>query len=222
MASKLGEELAARAKTLDDLTKQGADLRAKAADQFQKAIANNAAASAEAKTLGTELGTWGNDQRFSKAPEKKAWDQLRQTYHLNVFKLLEAEAYNALGDLYAGQAAQLEARQKLAASISKTLQEAGVTAPPTLADNGELAKATQAAGNAYTEAAKRFVDVYEGSGTPTDVKQAAKISRIFSLYGQYLNGDKGKLSEAKAAVKEAFNDPKTDPMVATFPAELRA
>lgn len=223
LATKFGQELAEKGKALEDLYKRAADLRGQAIKEFEESAKNNASASNEAKSLATTLGQWSNDEKFSKAPERKAWDQLRALYHLNVFKLLEGEAHTTLGTLYSNQAAQQDARAKLVASISKTLQEAGVAMPAALSAADE-SKATEAAGKAYTTAGEKFVEVYEGSGTPKDVQQAARLFRIFTAYGQYLNGDKAKLGDAKSAYKsyqESLTDPKDDPMARWIPADVR-
>jgi hypothetical protein len=219
-AAKLGTELAAHAKTLDDLTKQAATLRAQAAKHFETAASQNASAANDARALGGELMQWSNKEGFGQSPQRKAWDQLRNVYHLNVFKLLQAEALNALGNLHGNQAAMEEARANLAAGIAKTLQEAKVNAPASLTAPKDT-KATEASNKAFGEAAQVFMDVYSVAGTPKDAQQAAKISRIFSFYGQYLNGDKAKLGDAKAAYKEAFSDSKDDPLIPLMPAEVR-
>jgi hypothetical protein len=219
-AAKLGTELAAHARKLDDLTKQAAELRAQAAKHFDAAAKQNAAAANDARALGGELMQWSNKEGFSQAPQRKAWEQLRNAYHLNVFKLLQAEALNAIGNLYAHEAATEEARANLAAGIASTLQEAKVNAPATLTAAKET-KATEASNKAFAEAAKIFLDVSSVAGTPKDAQQAAKISQIFSFYGQYLNGDKAKLGDAKAAYKEAFSDSKDDPLITLMPAEVR-
>jgi hypothetical protein len=163
---------------------------------------------------------WSNKEGFSQSPQRKAWDQLRAVYHLNVFKLLQAEALNALGNLYSHQAVLEEARVNLAGGIARTLQEAKISAPASLTAPKD-AKATEASNKAFGEAAQVFMDVYSVAGTPKDAQQAARISRIFSFYGQYLNGDKTKLGEAKAAYKEAFSDSKDDPLIPLIPAEVR-
>jgi chromosome segregation ATPase len=223
LAAKLGEELAAKGKVLDDLTKQAAELRAKAVKHFEDSAGHNASASNDARSLATQLGQWSNDEKFSKSPEKKAWEQLRAIYHLNNFKLYEAEAGNTLGTLYTSQAQQQDERAKLVAAISKTLQEAGIAMPASLAAPAD-GKALDAAMKAYADAAAKFQGVYEGGGAPKDVQQAARIARMFSLYGQYINGDKGKLGEAKTvytAYKEQLADPKDDQLARWLPADLR-
>ena len=223
MATKLGGELAEEGKKLEDLYKRAADLRTQAIKDFEDSAKNNSSASSDAQSLAMQLGQWSNDDKFSKSPERKAWDQLRSIYHLNIFRLLEAEAHTTLGTLYSNQAAQQDARAKLVASISKTLQEAGVAMPAALSAPDD-SKATEAAAKAYTTAGEKFVQVYEGSGTPKDVQQAARLFKIFTSYGQYLNGDKAKLGDAKAAYKsyqESLTDPKDDPMARWIPAEVR-
>jgi hypothetical protein len=223
VASKLGGELATQSKTLEDLMKKGADLRDQAAKHFDVATKQNAAAANDAKSLASELGAWSSNEKFSHSPERKTWDQLRTLYHLNIFKLNEAEAFNALGNLHSNQALLEDSRAKLAASITKTLQDAKITVPPVLAAPQD-AKAAQAANDAYNQAASKFLDVYSVSGTPKDAQQAARIERIFSFYGQYLNGDAAKLGDAKkeyAGYKETLTDPKDDPLARWIPAPVR-
>jgi hypothetical protein len=226
LVTKLGEELAAKAKELDDVNKQAAALRGKAADLLAQSAKHYAGASTEAKLLATELGQWGNSEKFSSSPEKKAWDQLKLVYHLNIFKLLEAEADNARAGIYSVQGTQLAAQQQMVAGVKATLAGAGLTLPPSLdaAVDAEQKLAVDLAGKAYTEAAEKFVTVYEAGGTPKDIQQSAKISRMFSLYGQYLNGDATKLQAARDAFKVAFEkeDAAVNPMVKSLPADLRA
>src|SRR5205814_1457288 len=82
-AAKLGEQLAAQVKTLDDLTAQADALRAKAIDQFTKAAKDYGTAASEAKALATQLSLYST--KFGTSPEKKAWDQLKGIYHINIF-----------------------------------------------------------------------------------------------------------------------------------------
>jgi hypothetical protein len=222
--AKLGEELTAKAKELDDANKQAAALRQKAVEQFKASATHYSGASSDAKGLATELGQWSNGEKFREAPEKKAWDQLKLIYNQNIFKLLEAEADNARADALNAKGADLAAQQQLVASIKPTLAGAGITLPASLeaAGGGEAKTAMDEAGKAYTEAAEKFLGVYEAGGTPKDVQQAARISRMFSLYGQYLNGgEKAKLDVAKEAYKAVGFD-KEDPMLKYLPADLRA
>lgn len=219
-ASQLGEELAAQAKKLDDLNQQASALRTKALDQFTKSAKHYGAASSEAKTLGAQLDTWSRNPKFSDAPEVKAWTGIRSAYNLNAFKLLEAEAENALGNIHSDAAAQMTEQQKLATGISKTLQEAGITLPATL-NAGDAKAELDAAGKAYAGAAEKFDSVYNVGTNPKDMKETAQYSRIFSLYSQYLNGDASKLDAAKTAFKQAFDNRKDDPAARAFPADLR-
>jgi chromosome segregation ATPase len=181
-AAKLGEQLAAQAKTLDELTKQAEDLRAKALDQFNKSATHYAGASNDAKALSAQLGTWSN--KFSTAPEKKAWDQLKSIYNMNIFKLGEAEAQSAVASVYNRQAVMYDAREKLAAAIAPTLTAAGIAMPASLADAAQQRqKAQAAAADAYGKAAERLVDAKKGGGTPKDIQAAA------SAEAQYLPAD---------------------------------
>jgi chromosome segregation ATPase len=171
-AAQLGEQLAAQAKTLDELTKQAEDLRAKALDQFNKSAAHYDGAANEAKALAGQLGTWSN--KFSTSPERKAWDQLKLIYNMNIFRLGEAEAQTAVGAVYGRQATMFDAREKLAAAIAPTLTAAGITTPTPLADAAQQKqKALAARADAYAKAAQRFVDAKKGGGTPKDVQLAA-------------------------------------------------
>jgi hypothetical protein len=177
-AAKLGEQLAAQAKTLDELTKQAEDLRAKAVDQFTKSAGHYAGASNDAKALAGQLGTWSN--KFSTAPEKKAWDQLKAIYNMNIFKLGEAEAQSALASVYNRQASMFDAREKLAAAIAPTLTAAGIAMPASLADAAQQKqKAQAAAADAYDKAAQRLADAKKGGGTPKDIQAAASAEAQF-------------------------------------------
>ena len=181
-AAKLGEQLVTQAKTLDDLTKQAEDLRTKAIDQFNKSATHYAGASNDAKNLAAQLGTWSN--KFSTAPERKAWDQLKTIYNLNIFKLGEAEAQSAAASVHNRQALMYDAREKLAATIAPTLTAAGITMPAPLADAAQQRqKAQAAAAEAYDKAAQRLADAKQGGGTPKDVQAAAGAE------AQYLPAD---------------------------------
>jgi chromosome segregation ATPase len=220
--AKLNEELTGLGSRLDELNKRSADLRAKAVDQFQKSAKHSATAANDARTLGTELGKWGNDQKFAQAPEKKAWDQLRSTFSPHLFKLSEAEADNAVANLHSSHAAQLEARQK----VAKQVQDVQLTPPPGLTAGGgedERTKVLAEANKAYEAAAEKFLGVYTGGTAKElkDVRDSARIARMFSLYGQYLNGDEGKLAEAKKEFQEAFGERKDDPFIKRLPAKLQ-
>ena len=219
-AGQLGQELTDRGRQLEELSKQATEVRSRAADMFAKSAQHSGAAAKDATALATELGKWS--QNFAQSPEKKAWDQLKATYSMGTFRLAEAEAEHSLGNLHNEHALQLQERQQVAAQIAKTLQDAGITMPPVLAAaQAEHKAAAEAANAAYTSAAQKFIDVYQGSA-PKELQNSAHISRMFSLYGQYLGGDKSKLAEAKAEVAEAFAERTDDPLVRSLPAELRA
>src|SRR5256885_1004694 len=171
-AAKLGEQLAAQAKTLDDLTRQAEDLRAKAIDQFNKSAGHYESAAKDAKDLSTQLGQWGN-KSFSTSPERKAWDQLKSIYNMNIFKLGEAEARTAVASVYSRQAAMYDAREKLTATIAPTLTAAGIQTPAPLADAAQQRqKAVAAREDAYGKATKLLGDVKKGAGAPKDVQAA--------------------------------------------------
>jgi colicin import membrane protein len=218
-AAKLGEELSANAKKLADLNQQADALRAKALEQYKKSADHYAAASNEAKTLSLMLEKWSRSEKFSHSAEAAAWKDLREVYNLNGFKLLEAQANNAQGSVHSAAAAQASEQAKLVAGISKTLSEAGITVPAGLGAGENQKKEVDAAAKAYTDAYQKFSDV--AAVSTKDMKEAAELSRVFSLYGQYLNGDASKLGEAKKAFSEAFEGRKDDPAMRIFPAELR-
>jgi hypothetical protein len=222
LVAKLGEDVTAKSARLAELTTRADALRKQAIEFFTRSAQHSAAASTEGKTLWGDAGKWLNEHPT--APERKAWEQLRTTYSPQVFKLSEAEAENALASVHSAYAAQLEARQKLVASISKDLQDGGVTVPPSLsATTDDPAKVTQSANAAYASAADKFLTVYSGlpGNALKDVKDAAHVARMFSLYGQFLNGDQAKLGDAKKEFQETFGDRKDDPMVKLLPAKLQ-
>jgi hypothetical protein len=221
-AGELGQELAAKAKRLDDLTRRADDLRKAALEQFDRSSRHSAAASNEAKTYGVDLGKWSGDHPT--APERKAWDQMKITYSPQVFKLSEAEADSVIGSIHSAHAAQLDARQKLATSVEKDLQPAGIPMPPGIAPAAADAatRATADANTAYTSAADKFMTVYTGLASPSlrDVKDLARLDRMLSLYGQYLNGDEKKLADAQTEFKELFQERKDDPLIKLLPPKL--
>jgi uncharacterized coiled-coil DUF342 family protein len=223
LMQKVYDGLTARAAELDALNKQAATLRAQAAKQLEESAKHYAAAANDAKTLAQEITRWKKpDGGYDKAVEVAAWNRLGTVYHSNMFKLLEAEAEHALAELHSQHAAQAAASTKVATMIAGPLQAATLTVPATLNADADAKAATDAAGKLFTSAAEKFLAVYEGGGAPKDVSQAAKISRMFSLYGQYLNGDQTKLQPAKDEFKNAFGDDMTNPIVRLLPNDLKA
>jgi hypothetical protein len=222
LAAKLGQDLATKGQRLAALDKQAAETRAKALEYFNKSADHSAAAAKDATALATELGKWGNN--FPTSPEKKAWDQLKSTYGTNTFRLAEAEAENAAANLHNEHALLLQYRQQVASGLTKVLQEAGIAMPPMLAGgaaDAEQKKAAEAATAAYTSAAQKFMDVYQAGTTPKELQNTARVSRMFSLYGQYVAGDRSKLADAKQEYAEAFAEHKDDSLIRALPPELR-
>jgi chromosome segregation ATPase len=225
VVQRLGTELDQKAQELAALVKQADELRTKAIDQFQRSADHYAAAAKDAADLSRELKTWSRDPKFATAPEKKAWEDLEKVNNSNVFKLYDAESRCALGDVHIAHVSQLQNMEKLAAAIAPALQDARHALPPTLPASlkEQIDAAKAAADKQYTDAAEKFVNVYGVSTNPKDVNYAAHIARIFALYGQYLNGDKGKLADAKTEAQQTFADEhSTDPLIKALPAELRA
>lgn len=219
-ASKLGETLSSQSKTLEDLNKEVAGLRAKALEQFKKSATHYAAASNEAKTLAGTLDKWSANEKFRQSPEMTAWKDLRAVYNLNGFKLLEAQAENAQGNIHSAAAAQMGEQARVVASITKPLTDAGITMPASLKGDDVKAEVDEAS-KAFADAAKNFDDVAQFGPNPKDLKDSARLARVFSLYGQYLNGDASKLKDAKEEMGKAFEGRKDDPAMRIFPADLR-
>ena len=218
LTAKLGQDLAAKAQRLDALSKQAAGSRAKAIEYFTKSAQHAGAAANDANALARDLSAWAGNF----PTEKKAFDQLKSTYGANTFKLAEAEAQNAIANLQNQHAQLLQYQQQVATGLSKVLQEAGITMPPAItAGAEEQKKAADAAQAAYTEAATKYMDVYQGSSAPKELQNTARVSRMLSLYGQYVAGDKSKLADARQEYTEAFGENKNDPLIRALPPELR-
>lgn len=221
---KLGEELSSKATALDTLNKQAAAIRVRALDHFDKSAKHNSMASNDAKTLGGQLLTWSGSQSFGTAPEKKAWERLREVYNLNAFKLFEAEANNAAGNVHSRAAEQLMVQQNLAGNLAKQLADAGVPAPATLSSGiaADQKKEVDAANKAFTDAATKFESVYTVGTNPKEMKDVAQLSQMFSLYGDFLaTGDQKKLKDAQKVFAENFKDRKDESFVRALPADLR-
>lgn len=224
LQAKLNDELGKKAVELEGHLKQAADLRAKAIKQYEDAAKHYGAAATDATALGKTLAQWEKKEGFTNVPERAAWKRLRELYNFNAFWLFEGQARAAIGDVNSTAASQLGARQQVATATNDILQKAGLTVPASLSASmeAEQQKALKDATEAYTEASKRFESVYGFAGNPKFMQDAAHIARMFSLYSQYLNGDKDKLNEARKEFQATYGGAETkDPIIKTFPADLQ-
>lgn len=223
-ATRLGQQLTDQAKKLADVEKKADETRKNALAQFEKAAKDYEQSSKTALALDREFGTWMNNQKFAQAAERRAWEATRKLYNAGNYTLRHGHALHAIGVIQSNLADLLGQKQRVIASITPDLQAAGVAVPAELSPvDADLKVAQDAANKNFTEAIENFGKVFETGLNPKNLREAAGISKMFALFGQYvLNNDEAKLTEARKEFQQLFEERKEDPMIKQLPAKLRA
>jgi len=224
-AATLGEQLAKTADELTKVEKEAADLREKAMTYYKAAETAWAATAGDAAKLGNRLKSWSTDVKYAGLPEAKAWKNLAETYNHHFFKLLQGRALDRIGSRQAAAAAIQDAKAQVSQKIAGALKAANITPPASLAAAASTAEKS-AATAAYDASLALYTDIFQYGLNPAVLKDSAKLSNMFTLYGEYqLTGDAKKLEAARSQYGEIFTTDKiADPKVGNFakllPADL--
>jgi hypothetical protein len=186
-AKAVGQQLADKAKTLDETNKKADAIRKGALAQFDSAAKHYAAAGADATKLLLMIGSWESQEKMRESTEVKAWKRTKELYTPNNLSRLQADALQAGAQVLAEQVALAREQEHVAADLAAPLGVAQVTVPATLADPAAI-KATQAASDKlFAEAAQKYADAYGGGFLSPSPTIAAHIGRMYALFGEYLN-----------------------------------
>jgi hypothetical protein len=181
----------------------------------------------DARRAADDLRTT-TEQRLSQLPpdhpEKKTWDTLKNLLNAQYYQLREATAKRMLGALYASEAASLLNRLNLKSAVGPVIDRAGASVPAELLPSGldkQAADALKQADEAFKSANELLDNVVNGA-SPPQVKDAATIEKVLTLYGlaqvEKMSGDataaKGHLDEAIALRNNAVTEGKHVPAMA--------
>src|SRR5688572_10380759 len=107
----------------------------------------------------------------------------------NVYKLGQAEANQVRATINASQAISLLGQQRMIDTLQPILAAAKLEMPQSIdaqAVPAELERTTKQATATYDAAAALFLEVTEGASDTMSAKNAARVGRIFSLYGKVM------------------------------------
>ncbi len=228
-AGASGKSIAEKAVAMAEAAKQADDLRETAIASLHEASKQFEDAKSAATLLQQDIRTKSND--YQGKPQKAAWDVELGVVNPNTFELQRAIAQRLLGDAEASRATSLNARVQLADYLSPIFTKAGLQIPDQL-QSGDMSKREQEAlslaDEAYNSADEALGNVAEGNGSE-DMKNAARIERIFELYGRThaarLAGQPQKADQYFATAKQAITDLQNEspvPAIPPLPGELAA
>jgi chromosome segregation ATPase len=225
-AKAVGQELADKAKALDDLNKRADALRKSALARFDDAAKHYKAATDDATKLVTTIGSWERQEKMQQSTERPAWKRTRELYTPNNLNRLQAEALHAQGALLSEQAAIAREEEHVAADLAAPLGAAQVTVPATLTDAAGL-KAAADADKMFNAAAQKYADAYGGGFLAAAPTVAARIGHMYALFGEYVNSarvpdklDATKLAEPKKEYDEIQKLDPNDPALKLAPEPL--
>ena len=196
--------IAQKAKALAERVKQVTESYSEAEETLNSSIEHFGEASAAATQLASELRP-----RMSELPSDNAMRQsieaLLTAYNPVVFELGQANAWLTLGNLQLSRAQTMLERQKMLASLTETLQAAGLELPATLNDPkaaGQAKALAKQAEDAFGEALEQYTTVAESGGSDAE-RNGGRSGRIYALYGRALLS---RLAGNSAAAKKNFAD----------------
>jgi hypothetical protein len=229
LAASSGKSIAEKAAAMAHAAQQADDLRENAIASLREASKQFEDAKTSATALQQDIRTKQGD--FQGKPQDAAWKTELAILNPNTFELQRAVAQRLLGDALAARGTSLHARVQLADYLAPIFTQANLQLPEQL-QSGDMSKREQEAftlaDEAYNSADEALNTVAEGSGTE-DLKNAARIQRIFALYGRAhaskLAAQPQKADQYLAAAKQAVTDLQSqDPQVTIppLPGELAA
>lgn len=212
--------LAAKASELAQSLQKSHELRTEAEKNLESAIKHFKLARSSADEVFKEV-KMRMDAVDSGSTEYAAWQSILSIYNPAAFKFDEAGAQQLLATSHSSRARNLAARLQLKQMLAPIVAQVGRlqnpdspgTLPRELDDNTletQLATEREAALNAYQSADNLLVDVVQGPSLPgsssgQDRQAAARVARIFTLYGwAQLLRESGQDEEARQHIAAAM------------------
>jgi hypothetical protein len=141
------------------------------------------------------------------SPYSKAFDNLTAVVSPATYKLGQAEANQLRGTINASQAISQIGQQRMIETLQPILAAAKLELPAALNQPSlptEVQRTTDKANATYDEAAKLYLEASDAAPDTSSAKNAARIGRIFSLYGKVmLARATGKAEDAASFLAEA-------------------
>lgn len=148
-----------------------------------------------------------SDPRNIGRPEADAWKRMVASLNPAQFRLQQAAAQRAVGDLHASAAASLGRRIALRQLLKLALAELNLPMPAEIADDTLDQARTQAleqAGSAYRDSDELLTNVAEGQ-TSEQLQATAMISRALTLYAwAQLDRQAGDQTQASEKIQQAI------------------
>jgi hypothetical protein len=217
--------MTAKAKEMSTLVAHATAQRKAAAELLTQALANFDSAIADVTKLQAAVQKESRDlPPGSKAPQKSAWDALKDLYSPSKLALQKAAVQQMQADVYRDDVRSLVARQQMLASVKPVLEEAGIALPAGLDDgkiDAQLQEAQGAANAAYEEARKLIQDeVIDKAQSDAPLMKAATVMLVVNQYGRAQLAAATNDSSADALLNAARQTVSTTPD--EFPIGLRA
>lgn len=198
--------ITAKSARLSEVTKKSKEAYDAAVQTLTDAISHykDAVEAAEGLQRGLQV-RMSNDPSLTGTPLETAIKTEIESLHAINFRLAQANTTEMLASLHASRAVALNGRLKLVQSLDPVVKQAGLALPPTLNEadlTAAAATAVKAADEDFDQATQLFLVVSDSPIQSEDRKNAARVGRIFSLFGraQLVRGS----NDAKA--KEYFAD----------------
>jgi hypothetical protein len=219
--SASGKSIAEKAAIMAHAAQQADELRENAIASLREASKQFEDAKAAATALQQDVRTKQGD--FQGKPQDAAWKTELAVLNPNTFELQRATAQRLLGDALAARGTSLHGRVQLADYLAPIFTKANLQIPEQL-QSGDMSKREQEAftlaDEAYNSSDEALGVVSEGSGTE-DLKNAARIQRIFELYGRAhaskIAGQPQKADQYLATAKQAVTDLKSQDAAVSIP-----
>jgi chromosome segregation ATPase len=173
------ESITQKAQRLQELSDRLEQERSEVQNRLETAIRELDEAYRAAEELRRDL-------QLREGPQRDAWRPVELVHNPMLYRLRQAYAEQALAALHAGRVSSLQARVDLVERLGPVLEESGLALPPALR-NGQLRQRLQElraqANEAYEQTDTRLEDVINAPVASQELRDAARVSRIFALYG---------------------------------------
>lgn len=196
-------EKAAQLKQISDAT---TDTFNEADQRLDNAITHYSGAVTAAGQLARDVQTKREGVERN-SPYYKAFDELMLTVNPASYKLGQAQANQLRATVNTSQAISLLGQQRMMETLEPVLAAAKLEMPQSLdpqALPAEIKRTVEKANATYDEAATLYLDVSDQAPQELSAKDAARVGRIFALYGKVmLARATGNPEEAQQFLAEA-------------------
>ncbi len=179
-----GGSISNKASELAEIVTRLATLRERALKNARDAAENYGQAVSKAMELRQQLAGKIQDTKNQSRPELNSWKTMRDVMDPAVFRLQQSAAQRTLAGILASHAQELHMRIDLRNALTPILQSAGLPLPDQLAANNadQDRKTALTEANAAYEAANGLLENITEGQAQADVKSAASVARMLTLY----------------------------------------